>query len=261
MKSVDAGGGGSVLRGAPDASLDAGFASLGNVRAPERRKARLPVDFRLCLVTDRGQAAGGDLLRAVERGLAGGVQAVQLREKDLGARELLGLARRLRDLTSRHGAKLLINDRVDIALASGADGVHLGVASLPPGEARRILGNDRLIGCSTHGMEQLAAAIAGGADFATFGPVFATPSKARFGPPLGVEALRRVCAAADLPIFAIGGIGRDNAREVIAAGSHGIAAISAVLAAEDPGAAAAEIVQQVESGLTMMYRKGQEEQS
>ncbi len=220
----------------------------------------MPVDFRLYLVTDRRQAAGGDLLGAVARALAGGVQAVQLREKDLGARELLELARRLRELTSRHGARLLINDRVDVALASGADGVHLGVASLPPEEARRILGRGRLIGCSTHGTEQLAAAAAGGADYATFGPVFATPSKAHYGPPLGVEALRRACASTDLPVFGIGGIGRENSGEVVAAGSYGIAAISAVLGTDDPGAAAAEIKRQVESVLAM-HRIGQEGQS
>jgi thiamine-phosphate pyrophosphorylase len=210
-------------------------------------RAAVPVDFRLYLITDRRQAAGGDLLGAVAGALAGGVQAVQLREKDLGTDELLRLARRMREMTSRHGAKLLINDRVDVALACGADGVHLGVASLPPEDARRILGRDRLIGCSTHGTEQLAAAVAAGADFATFGPVFATPSKASYGQPVGVEALRRACMSTDIPIFGIGGIGLENIAEIAGAGSHGIATISAVLAEDDPGAAAAEMKRRVES--------------
>ena len=222
--------------------------------------SRVPVGFRLYLVTDRRQAAGGDLVGAVGRALAGGVQAVQLRENDLGARALLELARRLREMTSRHGAKLLINDRVDIALASGADGVHLGAASLPPEEARRILGKDRLVGCSTHGREELAAAAAGGADYVTFGPVFATPSKARYGPPQGVDALRRACGSSGLPVFGIGGIGQENVAEVVAAGSYGIAAISALLAADDPGAAASEMRRRLESTLAT-HREGQEERS
>ncbi len=222
--------------------------------------AKVSVDFRLYLITDRRQADGGDLLRAVALALAGGVQAVQLREKDLGARELLELARQVREVTSRYGAKLLINDRVDVALAVGADGVHLGVASLPPQEARRILGRGRLVGCSTHGAEQLGAALAGGADYVTFGPVFPTPSKAPFGPPVGIEALRRACASTALPVFGIGGIGPGNAAEVVAAGSHGVAAISAILAAGDPAAAAAALKRQVESVLAM-HRDGQEEKS
>jgi thiamine-phosphate pyrophosphorylase len=165
----------------------------------------------------------------------------------------------MRLLTSRHGAKLLINDRVDIALAAGADGVHLGVASIPPAEARRLLGSGRLIGCSTHSEEQLAAAEAGGADFVTFGPVYATPSKAPYGPPVGVEALRRACAAAGIPVFALGGVGPRNVGEVIAAGADGIAAISAVLAAEDPGTAASEIESRMATA-SGRHRQGQEGQ-
>jgi thiamine-phosphate pyrophosphorylase len=260
MNPANAGAKGAGPHGEGEAAGDGGLPAGRNVRFIGDVGAKTPVDFRVYLVTDRRQAAGGDLLGAVARALAGGVQAVQLREKDLGARELLELARRLREMTSRHGARLLINDRVDIALACGADGVHLGVASLPPEDARRILGGDRLIGCSTHGMEQLAAAMARGADYVTFGPVFATPSKAHFGPPLGVEALRRACASADIPIFGIGGIGRENIGEVVAAGSYGIAAISALLAAGDPCAAASDMKRQVESVLSM-HRKGSEGQS
>ncbi len=193
--------------------------------------------FRLYLITDRRQVAGGDLPAAVERALGGGAEAVQLREKDLPARRLYDLARELRALTSRYGAKLLINGRVDVALAAGADGVHLGVGSIPPGEARRLLGPRALIGCSTHSAAEAAEAESGGADFVTFGPVYATPSKAAYGPPVGVDALRRVCAAARLPVFALGGIGPRNVGEVVAAGACGVAAISAVFAAKDPGEA------------------------
>lgn len=236
-----------------DASAAGAYAAIG----PVARSAT--VDFRLYLITDRRQAKGGDLLAAVERALSGGVRAVQLREKDMDGRELLELARKMRVLTSRHGAKLLINDRVDIALAAGADGVHLGVASILPADARRLLGPDRLIGCSAHGMEELAAAEAGGADFVTFGPVYTTPSKARFGPPLGVEALRRACAASGIPVFALGGVGQRNIGEVIAAGADGIAAISAILAAPDPGTAASEIENRMATA-SGRHRQGQEGQ-
>ncbi|MBE0602432.1 MAG: thiamine phosphate synthase [Deltaproteobacteria bacterium] len=221
---------------------------------------RAAVDFRLYLITDRRLASGGDLLSAVERALSGGVRAVQLREKDLGGRELLELARKMRALTSRHGARLLINDRVDIALAAGADGVHLGGSSIPPQEARRLLGPGKLIGCSTHGAEQLEAAEAGGADFAVFGPVYFTPSKASYGPPLGVDALRRVCASARIPVFALGGIGSRNINEVVAAGADGIAMISAILASEDPETAASEINHSVNNAISR-HREGQEEWS
>jgi len=218
----------------------------------------MPVDFRLYLITDRRLASGMDLLSAVERALSGGVRAVQLREKDLGGRELLELARKVRALATRYGAKLLVNDRVDVAIAAGADGVHLGGDSIPPREARRLLGPGKLIGCSTHGPEQLAAAEAGGADFAVFGPVYHTPSKAPYGPPLGIDALRRACAAASIPVFALGGIGAGNLNEVIAAGADGISLISAVLAAKDPAKAATEINQRLEDAV-LRHRKGQEE--
>ncbi|MEW6719989.1 MAG: thiamine phosphate synthase [Thermodesulfobacteriota bacterium] len=215
------------------------------------------VDFRLYLITDRRLASGGELSSAVERALRGGVRAVQLREKDLGGRELLELARTLREITSRHGAKLLVNDRIDVALAAGADGVHLGAESIPPQEARRLLGPGRLIGCSVHGAEQLAAAEGAGADFAVFGPVYYTPSKAAYGPPLGVGALRGACAAARIPVFALGGVGERNIDEVVAAGADGIALISAILAAEDPERAASQIQNRLEYAVSR-HGKGQE---
>ena len=203
------------------------------------------VDFRLYLVTDRLRASGGDLLAAVGRALAGGVRAVQLREKDLPGREMHRLALALRQLTSRHGARLLVNDRVDVALAAEADGVHLGVASIPPGEARRLLGPQALIGCSTHDLREVAEAEAGGADFVTFGPLYATPSKAAYGPPVGIGALRRACAASRIPVFALGGVGAGNVCEVLGAGAWGVGAIGAILAALDPEAAARDLAGRV----------------
>ena len=199
------------------------------------------VDFRVYLITDRRQAPGGDIVRAVAGALDGGVRAVQLREKDLPGKELYLLAGRMRELTARHGARLLVNDRVDVALAVGADGVHLGGSSMPASVARRLLGKESLIGCSTHNTRELREAAAQGADFATFGPVYPTPSKAAFGPPVGVTALAGACGRSAIPVFALGGVGPHNVGEVMEAGAFGIALISGVVAAADPRGAAAEL--------------------
>jgi len=208
--------------------------------------ARGRVPFSLLLVTDRRQAAGG-LEEAVEGALDGGCRAVQLREKDLSGRDLFLLAERLRSLTDRYGALLLVNDRVDVALAAGADGVHLGVASIPPGEARRLLGAERLVGVSAHSLREVAEAEAGSADYATFGPVWATPSKAPWGEPVGVPALAAACRATSIPLFALGGVTPPRAAEALAAGARGVALISSILAAPDPARAAREMIRSIGS--------------
>lgn len=192
------------------------------------------VDFSLYLITDRHQTAGRNLLAVVEEALAGRVRSVQLREKDLPPRALLELSRTMRELTNRYGARLIINDRVDIALAVGADGVHLGEASIPADAARRLLGTDRLIGVSCHSRESALAAEDAGADFITFGPVYPTPSKAAYGPPVGVERLAEVVKLLSIPVFALGGIKRENTPETLATGAAGVALISAVIAAGNP---------------------------
>jgi thiamine-phosphate pyrophosphorylase len=193
------------------------------------------IDFTLYLITDRHQLlAGRSLAETVEAALRGGVRAVQLREKDLPAAQLLPLAMELRALTRRFGARLLINDRVDVALAVEADGVHLGGHSLPPTTVRKLLGPERLIGVSTHHPAEVTAAARDGADFVTFGPVFATPSKLAYGPPCGLDALRTACAAAQIPVFALGGIKCGDLSPLRACGAHGIAVISAVIATPDP---------------------------
>jgi thiamine-phosphate pyrophosphorylase len=144
----------------------------------------LRVDFRVYLITDRRQAPGEDIVKAVAGALDGGIRAVQLREKDLPGKDLYRLAGRMRNLTARYGARLLINDRVDVAMAVGADGVHLGGSSMPASVARKLLGEEALIGCSTHSESELRVAADQGADFATFGPVYPTASKAAYGPPV-----------------------------------------------------------------------------
>lgn len=198
-----------------------------------------PIDFTLYLITDRHQVpAGRTLVATVEAALQGGVRAVQLREKDLSAAELLPLAAELRDLTRRFDARLLINDRIDVALAIDADGVHLGGHSLPVAVARRLLGPQRLIGVSTHHLDEILVANDASADFVTFGPVFATPSKRAYGEPLGLAALRTACSNTSLPVFALGGIKPCHVAVMADTGTHGVAVISAVIAAPDPCLAA-----------------------
>ncbi len=194
------------------------------------------------LVTDRQQAGGRDLRNVLEPALQAGVRAVQLREKDLDTRSLYRLAESLLPLTRAAGAALIVNDRLDVALAMDADGAHLTRKSLPVPEARALLGAGKLLGVSCHSAADVREAARGGADFAVLGPVYATPSKAPYGPPLTPTILREARAAEPLPILAIGGITAGRIPEVMAAGADGVAVISAVMAAPDPGAAAAELL-------------------
>jgi thiamine-phosphate pyrophosphorylase len=200
------------------------------------------IDFDLYLISDRHQTAGRPLHAVADAALRGGVRAVQLREKDLAPRELYPLAWELRRLTRQHGARLLINDRIDIALAVQADGVHLATTSLPVAVARQMLGSEALIGVSTHNLVEAQTAADGGADFLVFGPIFYTPSKVPYGEPVGLAALRAVRSAVKLPILAIGGIKKANVEQVLATGADGIAVISAIIAADDPGAATRDLL-------------------
>ena len=192
------------------------------------------VDFSLYLITDRMQTAGRALPAVVADALRGGLRSVQLREKDLTAGQLFDLAVELRKLTREFGARLLINDRIDVALAVAADGVHLGKASLPVSEARRLLGSERLIGYSAHSADEALQAELGGADFVTLGPVYRTPSKALYGEPLGVSALSEATGVVNIPVFALGGVKQTSVAEVLSAGARGVALISAIMAASNP---------------------------
>ncbi len=193
-------------------------------------------------MTDRHQTGGRDLLTVVGQALRGGVRAIQLREKDLVTRDLYHLAVELLPMTRAAGAALLINDRVDVAMALQADGVQLTRRSLPPQESRELLGPGKLIGVSCHSVAELREAEEGGADFAVLGPIFETPSKRPYGPPLTTTLLHQARAATALPILAIGGITQARVSEVMAAGADGVAVISAVMAAADPAAAASDLL-------------------
>ncbi|HZZ83499.1 MAG TPA: thiamine phosphate synthase [Anaeromyxobacteraceae bacterium] len=189
------------------------------------------------LITDRRLAA--DLPAAARRALGGlppGAVAIHLREKDLGGAALLRLARALVEACHASGQLLLVNDRVDVALAAGADGVHLPSRGIAPAEARRLLGAAALVGVSCHSADDVRRARDGGADYATFGPVFDTPSKRRYGPPVGLEALA-AAARLGLPLVGLGGIGPLDAPQVFAGGACGVAAIRSWLDAPDPAAA------------------------
>ncbi|HAK89620.1 MAG TPA: thiamine phosphate synthase [Nitrospiraceae bacterium] len=205
------------------------------------------MDFKLYLITDRKLFADSGLMfAAVEEALKAGVRAVQLREKDLPTRELLYMAYKMRGLTAKYSAGFFINDRVDIALCVDADGVHLGQNSIPAYAVRKAVNASRithhasrfLIGVSTHNSEEAVIAEMEGADFVTFGPIYHTPSKLKYGEPVGLESLKKVKEKISIPIFGIGGIKSDNAKEVIDAGAYGAAVISGILIEADTASAA-----------------------
>lgn len=201
------------------------------------------VDFSLYLITDRMQTAGRALPAVVADALRGGLRALQLREKDLTGSQLFELAGALRSMTREYGARLLINDRIDVALAVGADGVHLGRSGIPVADARRILGSDQIIGYSAHSMAEAQQAEGDGADFVTFGPIYATPSKATYGEPLGLARLAEVTRILTIPVFALGGVKISTVHDVLSAGARGVALISAVIAAKNPAAETESLLQ------------------
>ena len=203
-------------------------------------------DFSLYLITDRHQTGGRPLAEVVRRSLEGGVKAVQLREKDLSGAALYRLALELRCLTADFDARLIINDRPDIALAVEADGVHIGVNGLPVAVVRRVMGEGNIIGYSAHGISEALHAQADGADFVTFGPLYSTPSKAAYGEPCGVKKLAEAASALDIPVLALGGISPANITEALSANVQGVAVISAILAAADPRGAAASLLKKIE---------------
>jgi len=187
----------------------------------------------LYLISDRKQILGRSLIVALEAVLDGGARMIQLREKDLSGRELFDLAAKVRGLTAKYGAKLLINDRVDIAIAVDADGVHLPASSFNPVDARKLIGRDKIIGLSAHSEADVIRAEREGADFVTFSPIYHTPSKAGYGEPQGLERLEEVCSKVNIPIYALGGIKRENVRDLMGRGASGVAMISAILGARD----------------------------
>lgn len=202
----------------------------------------------LYLVTDAAACRGRDLAETVEAALGGGVTMLQYREKSAPEGEARAAGSLLRDLCRRRGIPFIVNDRVDLALALGADGVHLGREDMTPAAARRLLGEGAIIGLSVGSAAEAAEEERRGADYLGASPVFSTPTKPDAGPPLGLSGLRELVAATTLPVVAIGGIGRTNAAQVMACGCAGIAVVSAILSADDPEAAAHGLLATVANG-------------
>ena len=203
------------------------------------------LESRLFLVTDRHQTKGRPLVPLLQRVLTAAAPAIQLRERDLSARELVTLALEVQAVTASRRSQLLINDRIDVALALEGVGVHLRINSLPVSVARQVLGTQRLLGISVHAVEEAVQVESQGADYIVLGPIYETPSKQMFGPPLGIHTLERACRLVRLPIIGIGGVTAARAREMRRAGAFGVAVITAVLGAADVESATRELLDAV----------------
>lgn len=205
-------------------------------------------DFNLYLITDRTQTNGRDLLWLLEQALDAGVKAIQLREKDLGGRDLFLLAEKVSNLCQSYRSALFVNERIDIALAVNAAGVQLGNASVPVALARQLLGAQKMIGLSTHSLGEALAAQQQGADFVLFGPVYFTPSKATYGAPQGLNKLKEVVEKISLPVYAIGGIKPENISDLRRMGVSGVALISAIMSSDAPKNATNDLLRMMGSG-------------
>jgi thiamine-phosphate pyrophosphorylase len=194
--------------------------------------------YDLYVITDLEIGRGLSHAEQASLAVAGGADVVQLRDKEMSTAALLREARAVRALTTAAGALFIVNDRLDVALAAGANGVHLGQDDLPVAEARAAAPPGFIVGVSVGDVEEARAAAAGGADYVALSPTFSTASKADAGPGHGLAALRAVRSAVAVPLLAIGGIGPANVAEVIAAGADGVAVISAVVGQEDVTGAA-----------------------
>jgi thiamine-phosphate pyrophosphorylase len=205
-------------------------------------------DFNFYLITDRTQTKGRDLLWLLEQALDAGVKAIQLREKDLGDRDLFLLAEKVSNLCQSYRSALFVNERIDIALAVNAAGVQLGHASVPVALARQLLGAQKMIGLSTHSLGEALAAQQQGADFVLFGPVYFTPSKATYGAPQGLNKLKEVVEKISLPVYAIGGIKPENISDLRRMGVSRVALISAIMSSDAPKNATNDLLRMMGSG-------------
>lgn len=200
-------------------------------------------DLKLYLVTDRDLAGERDIADIVRQAVEGGVTMVQLREKKISTREFIALALRLKETLKPYGVPLVINDRVDVALASDADGVHIGQSDMPYGMARAILGPSKIIGLSVENFEQIEDANTLDVDYIGVSPVFATPTKTDTAEPFGLEGLKKAVEMSVHPTVAIGGMNEHTAADVMACGTDGIAVVSAIVCAPDPKESSKNLLQ------------------
>jgi thiamine-phosphate pyrophosphorylase len=201
------------------------------------------IDYSLYLVTDRELARGRSTVEVVKAAVSGGVTCIQLREKDCSTLEFIEQARAIKNFLEEREVPLIINDRLDVALAVGADGVHLGQSDMPLEMARKIAGSSMLIGISAESVQDAVEAENGGADYLGVSPIYATPTKTDTAPPLGIQGLREIKNRVKIPLVGIGGLNNSNAAEVIRNGADGVAVVSAIVAAEDPETAAMNLKQ------------------
>jgi len=202
----------------------------------------------LYVLTDPNLSHGRSHVEIVREAIAGGAEIVQLRDKSASTRELVQIGETLRRITHEAEVVFIVNDRVDVALAVEADGVHLGAEDMPIGHARRLMGR-RIVGASVDNEREAIRAVEEGADYVAIGPIFPTTTKPDAGPVAGVDMIRRVKEAVDVPVVAIGGINSLNARQVIEAGADSIAVISAVVSAPAVRRAARVLTEIIKSHL------------
>ncbi len=210
--------------------------------------------YDLCVITDAGLSRERSHLEVVRAAIRGGATLVQLREKDASTRAMVELAQELRGLTRKAGVPLIVNDRVDVALAADADGVHVGQDDMPAALARRLIGPNMILGVSATSFEEALRAEQDGADYLGVGPIFPTSSKADAAPPMGLDGLSAVATRVSIPIVAIGGISLQNVEAVVEAGADGIAIISAVVGAPDVEQAARLLISAVRAQRSRMAR-------
>ncbi len=209
------------------------------------RGLRSRIDWRLCFIADTEALAGMDVLHIIGEAVAGGATLIQLRTKKRDTREFLQVVIKAAELLRARKIPLIINDRVDIASACEAGGVHLGQTDMPLPYARKILGKKKIIGISVSTLDEARAAEKEGADYLGVGPIFPTSSKIDVPPVLGLEGIREIREKTKIPILAIGGINVANVGDVISAGASGVAVISAIAAAQNPRAAATELIEAI----------------
>ncbi len=205
----------------------------------------MKMDYCLYLVTDRGLSQGRSNLEIIRMAVEGGATIVQLREKEAVTREFLKEALLARAYCHEQGVTFIINDRIDIAQAVDADGVHLGLDDMPIDYARKIIGYGKIIGISAFDVDQAVAAENDGADYLGVSPIFTTPTKPELEEAVGLEGLRKIRKAVKIPLVGIGSMNRTNAYDVIRAGADGVAVVSGIVAADDPKQAASEIKNEI----------------
>ena len=204
------------------------------------------IDFKLYVIIDRKSSGGRDLAYLAQEAIEGGADMIQLRDKDSSASEILKVGRAIRDLTRKKKIPFIINDRVDIAVAVGADGVHLGQDDLPIEAARSMMGSGKLIGLSTHSLPQALEAEKKGADYIGVGPIFSTPTKPDYRA-VGIDLIREVRDKIKIPFVVIGGIDESNIDEVIAAGARRVAVVRAVCGAKDVRGASERLKERIKN--------------